>query len=207
MPAQVDFTLRPKTIETHLADGAPVCLRPVRPSDEEAIEQGIRDLSDRSRYLRFFSSFRSAPPSVVERLSAADGFDHIAWGAVMTGLDGEPPVAAGHAIRDVERPDTADLAIAVLDDFHHRGIARLLIAALGLDCRHAALTQLRFEVLHENKPAIALVKSLGARAEGTVGVVMTYSLDIAEMLDRLKAMPEPPGLEAVFSAFKGPDSA
>lgn len=201
MPARVDFRKRPRAIETRLDDGAQTCVRPIRPSDEPAIERGIRELSDRSRYLRFFSSFKSAPPSVVERLSAVDGFEHIAWGVVMTGEDGEPPVAAAHAIREVHSPDTADLAIAVLDEYHHRGIARLLLAALALDCRAADLTQLKFEILYANKPAIRLVQSLGAERSSEVGTVLVYGLNIDETLSRLRKMPEPRGLNDVFAAF------
>ncbi|QLC24262.1 GNAT family N-acetyltransferase [Parasphingopyxis algicola] len=202
MPARVDFRNRPRAVETHLDDGAPICLRPIRPSDEEAIERGIQELSDRSRYLRFFSSFKSAPPSVVERLSAVDGFDHIAWGAVMTDEDGQPPVAAAHAIRGSHDSDTADLAIAVLDRYHDRGIARLLLAALVLDCRAAGLTELTFDILYANTPAITLVKSLGAETRSKASTVITYSLDVEQTLSRLKRMAEPRGLTEVFAAFE-----
>lgn len=201
MPAHVDFRKRPRFIETRLDDGASICLRPIRPSDEPAIERGIRELSDHSRYLRFFSSFKSAPPSVVERLSAVDGFDHIAWGAIMTGEEGGPPSAAAHAIRERGDSDVADLAIAVLDQYHNRGIARLLLAALILDCRLAGLGQLKFDILHRNKPAIVLVKSLGASAGSAAGIAITYCLDVEEALSRLHALDEPHGLSDIFAAF------
>lgn len=201
MPDRVDFRNRPRIIETRLDDGASICLRPVRPSDEAALEKGIQELSDRSRYLRFFSSFKSAPPSVVERLTAVDGFDHIAWGAVMTDVEGDPPVAAGHAIRDHEASDTADLAIAVLDQYHHRGIARLLLAALVQDCRAAQINHLTFHILYENKPAIMLVKSLGAEALSQTAPVMTYAFDVDRTLAQLEDMGDPTGLRDVFAAF------
>ncbi|NNC72947.1 MAG: GNAT family N-acetyltransferase [Sphingomonadaceae bacterium] len=201
MPALVDFRKRPRAIETRLGDGAQICLRPVRPSDESAIEQGIRDLSDKSRYLRFFSSFESAPPTVIQRLSDVDGFEHIAWGAVMTGEEGSPPVGAAHATRHSDDPEAADFAIAVLDDYHHRGIARMLVAALFLDCRNARLARLKFDILYGNKAAATLAKSFGAHASSEPGAVMSYDLDIDEALARLKEMPEPGGLEDVFAAF------
>lgn len=201
MPDRVDFQSRPRAIETQLADGAAICLRPIRPSDEPAIERGIRELSERSRYLRFFSSFKSAPPSVIERLSAVDGFDHIAWGAVMTGEEGKPPVAAAHAIRDKDNPETADLAIAVLDNYHHRGVARMLLAALALDCRGAEIAQLKFDILYGNRPAITLVQFLGAESMSDAGAVMTYGLNVDQTLTRLKKIAESDGLDDVFGAF------
>ena len=201
MPHRVDFLNRPHAVETHLDDGAAICFRPIRPSDKGAIERGIRELSDRSRYLRFFSSFKSAPPSVIERLSAVDGFDHIAWGAVMTDEDDQPPVAAAHAIRNDDAPETADLAIAVLDAYHHRGIARILLATLMLDCRAAGLAALTLDILYANKPAITLVKALGAQVHAKESTVITYSFDVDETLSRLRGMDAPLALGDVFAAF------
>lgn len=192
---------RPDAIETRLEDGAEICLRPIRPSDKGAIERGIQELSDRSRYMRFFSSFKSAPPSVVERLSAVDGFCHIAWGAVMTGEPAAHAVAAAHAIRKDDRPGTADLAIAVLDEYHHRGISRLLLAALVLDCRAAGIAELTFDILYANKPAITLVKSLGAEQHSKASTVVTYSFEVDATLSRLRGSDAPRGLADVFAAF------
>lgn len=188
-------------IETTLSDGRAVCLRTIRPSDEASIREGISEMSDRSRYLRFFSAFREPPESIVKRLSAVDGHDHIGWGAIL--LDGEdyPPVAAAHAIRSADDPSVGELAIAVLDDYQGFGLARALIAALLIDCAAEKLPFLEMQILGENRAATNLVKMLGAERKAALDSVAHYTLDVGKTLANLQTAPQPPGVAAVFAAL------
>ena len=187
-------------IETILADGRPVCLRTIRPSDDARIRDGIAEMSDRSRYLRFFSAFRAPPESIVKRLSAVDGHDHIGWGAIL--LDGQdhPPIAAAHAIRSDELPWHGELAIAVLDDYHGLGLARMLIAAVLLDCLKEDLPVLEMQMLAENRAAQNLVTYLGAKRSTALDSVSHYWLDVRAALEKLSEDNESVGLMAVFAA-------
>ena len=103
-----------QSVDTRLDDGTNVCLRRVRHSDIGRIEEGISQLSDQSRYLRFFSGSKTMPPSVVEKLASVDGIHHLAWGVV--NMDGEdhPAVAAAHVFRETESDDVGEFAIAGL---------------------------------------------------------------------------------------------
>jgi RimJ/RimL family protein N-acetyltransferase len=158
-------------------------------------------MSDRSRYLRFFSAFREPPESIVKRLSAVDGHDHIGWGAIL--LDGQdyPPIAAVHAIRLQEKPRQAELAIAVLDDYQGVGLARTLIAAVLLDCLDEDLTTLEMQILSENSAATALITSLGAKREPALDSVRHFTLNIAEAVDIMGKMRQPESVSHVFKAF------
>jgi GNAT superfamily N-acetyltransferase len=187
-------------IETVLSDGQPVCLRTIRPSDEAHIRAGITEMSDRSRYLRFFSAFRAPPESIVKRLSAVDGHDHIGWGAIL--LDGQdnPPIAAAHAIRSEELPWHGELAIAVLDEYHGLGLARMLIAAVLMDCIAEDLPVLDMQMLADNRAAQNLVSCLGAKRTAALDNVSHYWLDVREALRILRTDDDSIGLKAVFSA-------
>jgi RimJ/RimL family protein N-acetyltransferase len=188
-------------IETTLSDGRPVCLRTIRPSDAARIREGIAEMSDRSRYLRFFSAFREPPESIVKKLSAVDGHDHIGWGAIL--LDGEenPPVAAAHAIRLEDAPSTAELAIAVLDNYHGLGLARMLIAALLVDCLNEDIGSLEMHVLADNRPAAGLLTELGATRKAALDSVAHYTLAVHSTLTRLKNTPQPDGVVDVIAAL------
>ena len=187
-------------IETFLSDGRPVCLRTIRPSDEVNIRAGIAEMSDRSRYLRFFSAFRTPPESIVKRLSAVDGHDHIGWGAIL--LDGQthPPIAAAHAIRSEELPWRGELAIAVLDNYHGLGLARMLVAAVLLDCLEEDLPVLEMQMLAENRAAQNLMTHLGAKRSAALDSVSHYWLDVRVALDILRNDHDLSGVKAVFLA-------
>ena len=187
-------------IETVLSDGRPVCLRTIRPSDEAHIRSGIAEMSDRSRYLRFFSAFRTPPESIVKRLSAVDGHDHIGWGAILIDGEDHPPIAAAHAIRSEELPWHGELAIAVLDEFHGLGLARMLIAAVLLDCLEEDLPVLEMQMLAENRAAQNLVSHLGAKRTAALDSVSHYWLDVREALNILNGNDASAGLNAVFAA-------
>lgn len=191
-------------INTHLNDGTPVCIRRVRKDDEQRLKDGIARLSPQSRYLRFFSGMREVPPQVLQTLVTVDGYRHIAWGALRSDLPDTPALGVVHAFRDKDDPDTAEFSVAVIDDYHGLGLARLLCAVLLLDCAGEGLDQLAVHILPENRPALALARSLGAEGRGYEGGVSQFEIDIPEALAALKAEGDVPGLGAVFAQFGRP---
>lgn len=188
-------------IDTRLNDGTPVCIRRVRREDEARLREGIARLSPQSRYLRFFSGMREAPPQVLRALTSPDGHDHLAWGALRSDLPDTPPLGVVHAFRDKDDPDSAEFSVAVIDEYHGRGLARLLTAVLLHDCAREGLEQFTVHILPENRPALTLARSLGAEGAGYEGGVSVLSIDIAEALAALRAEPDVPGLHAVFARF------
>ncbi len=185
-----------------MSDGRPVCLRTIRPSDEASIRDGIAEMSDRSRYQRFFSAFREPPDSIVKRLSAVDGHDHIGWGAILLDDDRNPPIAATHAIRSEDDPRVGELAVAVLDDYQGLGLARTLIAALLIDCADQSMACLEMQVLADNRPATALLIELGAKRQAALDTVAHYSLDVHATLSRLRTTSQPQGVVDVLAALE-----
>jgi GNAT superfamily N-acetyltransferase len=188
-------------IETKLNDGTPICIRTVRKDDEERLKQGIAKLSKQSRYLRFFSGMREAPQRVIDALLNVDGHDHIAWGALRSDDPDFPALGIVHAFRDKDEPDAAEFSVAVIDEYHGRGLARLLSAVLLLDCRREGLKQLTVHILPENRPAIVLAKSLGARGSRLEAGVTIFEIVIEDALASLKAEEDTSGLNKVFAAF------
>lgn len=178
-----------------------LCLRSLHPSDQDRLERGITQLSDQSRYLRFFSGFKTAPQSVVEQLAAVDGVNHIGWGAVNHGAEGHPVLGAVHAIRKSEDQDVGEFAIAVLDKYHGKGVARALTAVLFLNCVKQGMRELDIAVMRENTKAAHLVDVLTARPTHSDGAVRYYRLDLESALDALRAMEHPSWLQEIFTAF------
>ncbi|MFN5084005.1 MAG: GNAT family N-acetyltransferase [Novosphingobium sp.] len=190
-----------RVIETRLEDGRAISIRAVRPDDEERLRDGVAQLSARSRYLRFFTPAPTMPDHVIEKLVDVDGHRHLAWGAVLADDPELQAIGVVHAVRSDEQSRRAEFAIAVLDDFHGQGLARMLSAVLLIHCRREGIATLDAQVLLENRPAIRLLRSLGAercRSEDSVG---EYALNIGAALETLRQADQPAGLKQIFAAF------
>ncbi|KTE22390.1 hypothetical protein ATE67_00045 [Sphingopyxis sp. H050] len=197
-------------VHSELSDGTQVCLRTIHPDDEALLREGISKLSAESRYLRFFSPAPSLPDAVVRRLADVDGHDHIAWGAICSDCPGWPAIGAVHAVR---YPDGADgterrvgeYSVAVLDAFHGKGLARMMTAALLIDCRAEGLAALDVNTLSENRAAVALVHALGGTWKGESAGVAEYRIDIETALAALRADTDARGVQDVFVQLEGLD--
>lgn len=183
-------------IHTRLNTGAPVLLHPLRPSDRIRMLLAIEQLSDWSRYLRFFTGMKAVPNILLDRLTDADGDQHVAWCATDMTRPSRPIIGAAHAIR-TEKEGISDFALGVVDAYHGQGVARLLIGALLLQSRAQGVTGFTAQVLLENNKARGLFKALGSVVTERDGPVATLSFDTALMQQRLIAMPGAPGLEDV----------
>ena len=191
-----------KIIHTRLEDGTRVCIRSIRPGDEQRMRDGIEQLSAQSRYLRFFSPQRMPSRAVIERLLDADGHNHIAWGAIHSGDHHHPAIGAVHAVRDADDDAAAEFSVAIVDAFHGLGLARMLIAVLLVNCRIEGIETLEVQILSENRAARGLIVWLGAERGKAEFSVTEYVLDIGTALDKLRSEATTPGLRDVFAALE-----
>lgn len=181
-----------------LTDGVPICIRRVQPDDEQRIKDGIALLTPQSRYFRFFSGMREAPQRVIDALANADGHDHIAWGALRTDRRETPALGVVHAFRDPSDSAEAEFSVAIIDEYHGRGLARLLTAVLLMDCRREGLHRLTLHVLAANDAALTLARVLGAVSAGSDNDVLHFVIDIDEAIGILHADCRFPSLQSVF---------
>ncbi|WP_373491007.1 N-acetyltransferase family protein [Parasphingorhabdus sp.] len=195
------FQNQVRSVDAQLENGTHICLRRIRHSDRDRIEEGISQMSDQSRYLRFFSGSKTMPPSVVERLASVDGTHHLAWGVINMEESDHPAIAAAHVFRETDSCEAGEFAIAVLDQYHGLGVARILMTAIFLDCYCEGLRQLRIDMLRDNKKAYGLIRSIGATPVAMEGSVAQYDLDIETAITALQKMDSPTGIVDVMAAF------
>lgn len=191
------------TVHSTLRDGTRVSLRTITPDDETLLREGIAKLSTESRYLRFFSLAPTLPDAVIERLVDVDGHDHIAWGAICSECPGWPAIGAVHAVRHRDGPNgesrVGEYSVAVLDAFHGKGLARMLTAALLIDCRAEGLTELDVHILSENRAAVSLVHALGGRWKNESAGVAEYGIDVDVAIAGLRADLDAQGVQDIFA--------
>jgi RimJ/RimL family protein N-acetyltransferase len=147
-----------------LRDGSMVAVRPVRASDRARLADGFARLSPSSRRFRFLAGKEALSPSELHYLTDVDHSDHEAIGAVDV-ADGRG-VGIARFVRSRTDPDTAEVAITVVDEWHRRGLGTILLSRLIASARavgiHAfvalvAIDNLAMIGLLSAKPGVELV--------------------------------------------------
>jgi len=128
-----------------LADGSTVEIRHARPEDAADVRRMHEELSPTNAYFRFFSYSPLAPEREAQRLCRPEDADHA---ALLARLDGRLVGAASYEA--TSRPSVAEIAFAVSDEMHGRGIATLLLEHLVSIARQRRLTAFAAETLPEN---------------------------------------------------------
>ena len=142
-----------------LPDGERLTVRPMRPTDADAVLAGFLALSPASFRRRFFSPVPRLLPGMAEALTAV-GDHHLALVALD---DAGHVVAMAEAMRDRRDPQTAELAIAVADAYQHRGIGPRLLRWLSRHAAEAGVARLTGFTQVDNAPALSMFTKAGAQ--------------------------------------------
>jgi len=135
-------------------------LRRACAKDATALSAFFRGLSANSRRLRFHGGCVATTPAMALRLCAVDGRGHQAWLAWVG--NGDDAVVVGEARFVVSACGrSAELAIAVADDWQGRGVAQALMRQLLDAARAAGVSDLYGEVLDDNLRMQAFMRGLG----------------------------------------------
>ncbi|GAA1827790.1 GNAT family N-acetyltransferase [Actinomadura chokoriensis] len=151
-----------------LTDGTQIEIRRLGAGDLDAVRELHEGLCEESLYLRFFGLNRAMAGEVAGRVCRADGADHAALGAW---LHGDLVGVAEYEPTGV--PGEAEVAMAVADRMHHRGVGTLLLEHLGSLARAGGLVAFRADTLPENSAMLRVFADAGmaARQRTSAGVV------------------------------------
>ena len=186
---------RPQAVR--LRSGDVVLVRQVRPGDAPALARAYANLGEQSRYRRFFTAIPEIPDSVLTDLTEIDHQDR----EVLVAL---PPLSSEiiggcQFVRRADRPDTAEVAVTVVDAWQNRGVASALLARLSERALEAGIEYFTAEVLAENRTMLALLPSLGHVETESHGPVVTASVELTEP----PRQPGPDFLDLLTAAARG----
>jgi GNAT superfamily N-acetyltransferase len=142
-----------------LRDGSHVRIRQLRKADRSLLLRGFERLSDESRYRRFLAPMPELTDRMVLYLTDIDHHDHEA----LVALDertGEG-VGVGRFVRDVNRPQAAELAVTVIDEWQGRGLGTLLLDAISARARQEGIATFTALMLASNDDMRDLLERLG----------------------------------------------
>jgi len=149
-----------------LGDGTAVTIRPIRPEDERIEQEFVRNLSDESRYFRFRDAVRELSPRMLTHLTRVDHDRHLALIAVTEREGREIQIGVARYVAETGR-DSCEFAIAVADEWQHKGLGSRLMKALIAAARSRGIGEMHGEVLGSNRKMLGFTAKLGfsARAD------------------------------------------
>ena len=156
-----------------LRNGYRATIAPITPRSRPLIEAALLRMSPESTRRRFFTPRYRLSDRELDFLTSPDGVNHYAIGVRGVGSDGTVEgIAAARFVRLAEDPNTAEIAIAVIDPFHRLAIGKTLIRRLVAAAAARGIARLRALLLPDNAPAIALVRKYAPPAR------MSYDGDL-----------------------------
>ncbi len=183
-----------------LTDGSTVEVRPARSQDAEAVRAMHAAMSPDNMYLRFFSMSPGVAEQEARRVCREPDAEHV---ALLAWQDGRLVGVA--AYEPAGKPGVAEVAFAVPDDMHGRGIASLLLEHLVWQARQRGLRAFTAETLAENSAMLRVFADAGLPAKRRIAgdtVELTFPLPSGEDAYRLGSY-----LEAVASRESRADVA
>ena len=176
-------------VPVELRDGSRVRIRQGHRTDRELLVRGFEHLGPESRYRRFLAPMHALGDRMVRYMTELDHHDHEA--VIALDEHGEEGLGDACYVRDGRRPDTAEVAVTVVDEWQGRGLGMLLlevISARALDEGVGTFTAL---MLARNQAMMDLFERLGpvrvvGRAAGTVEIeVAIPAVEVAPELREL----------------------
>jgi acyl-CoA synthetase (NDP forming)/GNAT superfamily N-acetyltransferase len=150
---------RPGGVYALLADGATVAIRPAAAGDFDAVLRMHRAMSPENMYLRFFSMSPASAEGEARRICREPAPDHVALLAWLAG-----DLAGVASYETAGSSGTAEVAFAVADHIHHRGVATLLLEHLVSAGRSNGVRTFTAEVLAENSAMLKVFATAGLHA-------------------------------------------
>ena len=163
-----------------LRDGTRMLVDPLGVEDRDELREGIDHLSAESRYRRFFTPLTHVSDQQLTYLTTLDHDAHEALTAV------DPATGHGIAVARYvivsDAPKTAEVALAVSDEWQGRGVGGAILRRLATVAAERGIARFTGMMLAGNTAMIRLLRSLGPvvsdRHEGgTVELVIALSSD------------------------------
>lgn len=151
-----------------LRDGTGVVIRPIRPADRQIEKDFVHNLSDESRYFRFFNAVRDLSETALTRFTQVDYDREMALIAVISENGRETEI--GVARYAINPDDTScEFAIVVADAWQRKGIGSKLMHSLMDAAGSRGLKTMEGWVMAGNTRMLALMDALGFTIDASAG--------------------------------------
>jgi acyl-CoA synthetase (NDP forming)/RimJ/RimL family protein N-acetyltransferase len=164
MPAAMPTT-RGATARLVLRDGSTAGVRPATAFDRDALRRFFDELSPESRRLRFLAAAGASEELLTQLCDNREPDKALTLVVCRRGEHGTHVIGVGSYFADSEA--SAEVAFAVDDEFHGRGIATALLERLALYGRDQNLEYFSASVLPENSEMLDVFRDSGFEVHST----------------------------------------
>lgn len=147
--------------------GMEIMMRPVKISDEPLLKDFFYSLSDESNYRRFFTLRQYMPHEVLQKFVAIDYTKQMIVLAVVREGERERVVGVGQYVV-LGDTHTADVAVAVRDEYQRKGIGTEILDHLALIAKRDGLHGFSADYIAQNQPINNLIAKSGMKVNKQV---------------------------------------
>lgn len=140
-----------------VSEGINFHLRPIKSTDKVLLQKGYQELSEWSKYMRFFANRSQLNENQLNFFTEVDGINHVAW-ILLDESETEFKLAGvGRFVKIPESHEMAEVAVTVVDSYQKKGLGRLLFSLINILAGRSDLQKLRHYVLPENQTVMKIL--------------------------------------------------
>ncbi|MBC7538768.1 MAG: GNAT family N-acetyltransferase [Bacteriovorax sp.] len=109
-------------------DTSKFIIREIQPGDKESLQEGLAQMTNESRRLRFFYSRKNFTEKELKFLTEVDQHNHIAFVCIS---NENSPAGSIRCVRNFDRPEFAELAVTIVDKYQGQGLGYRLLDTLA----------------------------------------------------------------------------
>jgi acetyltransferase len=167
-------------LRVQLSDARVVTIRPILPSDLDALRTFFTALPRATLLFRFHSSINELSEHLLHAFTMVDHRAHVAFIAKTHDTTVDQPTTLVAEARYIHCADSgsAEFALVVAEKWRRIGLGTSLTRVLAQHARFAGVRRLCGDVLEGNKAMRGFAHSLGARLSRGIGCVQTVRLSL-----------------------------
>jgi GNAT superfamily N-acetyltransferase len=152
----------PEEWETHhnFAPDLKILFRPIKATDERALQEFFYSLPDEDIYYRFLSSMKVFPHRDTQAMANIDYENEMTIVGVVGDIGSEKIIAVGRYILDNEA-NFAEVDFAVRSEMQHKGVGTFLVRYLTEIARSKGVTGFMAYVLAANRKMLKVFRKTG----------------------------------------------
>lgn len=153
---QTNNTGQPYTLK----DGTVIYVRLQTPDDAVHLKKAFDKLSTTSKRLRYFSVANALSDKDWEHYLNTDDSSRVGIVAYKIENDEIYGIGVARYFRTQDKPEVAEAGITVIDEYHHKGIGKILLAHLAAHAKENGITTFRAEIHSSNTNMLNMLRNL-----------------------------------------------